>query len=67
MLTRHLFPLIVDGERILNVSSSLARMTLPGYRLYAATKGAEPPAHWLISPKLNFGQYWVCCTWRPLS
>ena len=40
LLTRHLLPLIADGGRILNVSSSLTRMTLPSYGLYAATKGA---------------------------
>jgi len=39
-LTQALLPLIVDGGRILNVSSGLARFTLPGYSAYAATKGA---------------------------
>ena len=39
-LTQKLLPLIVDGGRILNVSSGLARFTLPGYSAYAATKGA---------------------------
>jgi NAD(P)-dependent dehydrogenase (short-subunit alcohol dehydrogenase family) len=29
-LTRHLLPLIADGGRILNVSSGLARISLPG-------------------------------------
>ena len=39
-LTQALLPLIADGGRILNVSSGLARFTLPGYAAYAATKGA---------------------------
>jgi NAD(P)-dependent dehydrogenase (short-subunit alcohol dehydrogenase family) len=39
-LTQALLPLIVDGGRILNVSSGLARFTLPGYSAYAAAKGA---------------------------
>lgn len=38
-LTQKLLPLIADGGRILNVSSGLARFTLPGYAAYAATKG----------------------------
>ncbi len=39
-LTQRLLPLIADGGRILNVSSGLARFTLPGFSAYAATKGA---------------------------
>ena len=39
-LTQCLLPLLADGGRILNVSSGLARFTLPGYAAYAATKGA---------------------------
>jgi NAD(P)-dependent dehydrogenase (short-subunit alcohol dehydrogenase family) len=39
-LTQKLLPLIADGGRILNVSSGLARFTLPGYSAYAAMKGA---------------------------
>lgn len=38
-LTQTLLPLIVDGGRILNVSSGLARFSLPGYAAYAAMKG----------------------------
>lgn len=38
-LTQRLLPLIADGGRILNVSSGLARFTLPGYAAYAAMKG----------------------------
>jgi NAD(P)-dependent dehydrogenase (short-subunit alcohol dehydrogenase family) len=38
-LTQALLPMIVDGGRILNVSSGLARFTLPGFSAYAATKG----------------------------
>jgi len=33
-------PLIADGGRIINVSSGLARFSLPGYAAYAAMKGA---------------------------
>ncbi|MBE1159838.1 SDR family NAD(P)-dependent oxidoreductase [Dyella acidiphila] len=39
-LTQTLLPLIVDGGRILNISSGLARFSLPGYSAYAAMKGA---------------------------
>jgi NAD(P)-dependent dehydrogenase (short-subunit alcohol dehydrogenase family) len=38
-LTQTLLPLIVDGGRVLNVSSGLARFSLPGYAAYAAMKG----------------------------
>lgn len=39
-LTQKLLPLITDGGRIVNVSSGLARFTLPGFSAYAAMKGA---------------------------
>jgi NAD(P)-dependent dehydrogenase (short-subunit alcohol dehydrogenase family) len=39
-LTQRLLPMIVDGGRILNVSSGLARMTFPGAAAYAANKAA---------------------------
>jgi len=39
-LTQRLLPLIADGGRILNVSSGLARFSLPGYAAYATMKGA---------------------------
>jgi NAD(P)-dependent dehydrogenase (short-subunit alcohol dehydrogenase family) len=39
-LTQTLLPLIKDGGRIVNVSSGLARFSLPGYSAYAAMKGA---------------------------
>jgi NAD(P)-dependent dehydrogenase (short-subunit alcohol dehydrogenase family) len=39
-LTQKLLPLIADGGRIVNISSGLARFTLPGYAAYASTKGA---------------------------
>lgn len=38
-LTQRLLPLIRDGGRILNVSTGLARFTLPGYAAYATMKG----------------------------
>src|SRR5690606_34106481 len=38
-LTQALLPLLADGGRILNVSSGLARFSLPGYAAYAAMKG----------------------------
>jgi len=40
LLTQRLLPLLRDGGRVLNVSSGLARFTLPGYAAYAAVKGA---------------------------
>ncbi|GAB2179912.1 SDR family oxidoreductase [Denitratisoma sp. agr-D3] len=38
-LTQHLLPLIADGGAILNVSTGLARFTVPGYAAYATMKG----------------------------
>jgi NAD(P)-dependent dehydrogenase (short-subunit alcohol dehydrogenase family) len=38
-LTQKLLPLIADGGRIVNISSGLARFSLPGYGAYAAMKG----------------------------
>ena len=39
-LTQKLLPLMIDGGRILNISSGLARFTLPGSSAYASVKGA---------------------------
>jgi NAD(P)-dependent dehydrogenase (short-subunit alcohol dehydrogenase family) len=39
-LTQKLLPLLADGGRILNISSGLARFTVPGASAYAAMKGA---------------------------
>jgi NAD(P)-dependent dehydrogenase (short-subunit alcohol dehydrogenase family) len=39
-LTQNLLPLLNDGARIINISSGLARFSLPGYGAYAAMKGA---------------------------
>ncbi|GFE62846.1 SDR family NAD(P)-dependent oxidoreductase [Geobacter sp. AOG2] len=38
-LTQRLLPLIKDGGRIVNISSGLARFSLPGYSAYGAMKG----------------------------
>lgn len=40
LLTQRLLPLIADGGRIINVSSGLARMTMPGSAAYGAMKAA---------------------------
>jgi len=39
-LTQKLLPLLNDGGRIVNISSGLARFSLPGSSAYAAMKGA---------------------------
>ena len=39
-LTQKLLPLIKDGGHIVNLSSGLARFSLPGYSAYASAKGA---------------------------
>lgn len=39
-LTQKLLPLISDGGRIVNISSGLTRIILPGYAAYASMKGA---------------------------
>ncbi len=38
-LTQALLPLLAEGARVLNISSGLARFSLPGYAAYAAMKG----------------------------
>ena len=38
-LSQKLLPLIADGGRILNVSTGLARFSLPGYAAYGTVKG----------------------------
>ncbi|GAB0112595.1 SDR family NAD(P)-dependent oxidoreductase [Acidisoma sp. C75] len=38
-LTQTLLPLLADGGRIINVSSGLARFSMPGYAAYATMKG----------------------------
>ena len=39
-LTQKALPLLADGGRIVNISSGLARFSMPGYAAYAAMKGA---------------------------
>lgn len=39
-LTQKLLPNIVDGGRILNISTGLTRFTIPGFSAYAVMKGA---------------------------
>jgi NAD(P)-dependent dehydrogenase (short-subunit alcohol dehydrogenase family) len=39
-LTQKLLPLMNDGGRIINLSSGLARFSIPGYSAYASMKGA---------------------------
>lgn len=39
-LTQKLLPLMIDGGRIINISTGLARFALPGYSAYASMKGA---------------------------
>ncbi len=39
-LTQALLPLMVDGGRVVNLSSGLTRTSFPGYAVYAAVKGA---------------------------
>ncbi len=39
-LTQKLLPLMANGGRIINISSGLARFSLPGYSAYASMKGA---------------------------
>ena len=40
LLTQALLPVLADGGRIINVSSGLTRITMPGSAAYAAAKGA---------------------------
>jgi NAD(P)-dependent dehydrogenase (short-subunit alcohol dehydrogenase family) len=39
-ITQKALPLINDGGRIVNISTGLARFSMPGYAAYAAMKGA---------------------------
>ncbi|CEG08907.1 Enoyl-[acyl-carrier-protein] reductase [NADPH] FabL [Afipia felis] len=60
-LTQTLLPLIADGGRIINLSSGLARFSLPGFSAYGATKGAiEVLTHYLakeLGPRRSYRQY----------
>ncbi|MCB0805327.1 MAG: SDR family NAD(P)-dependent oxidoreductase, partial [Bacteroidales bacterium] len=40
LLTQKALPLLQDGGRIINISTGLARFSLPGYSAYASMKGA---------------------------
>jgi NAD(P)-dependent dehydrogenase (short-subunit alcohol dehydrogenase family) len=40
LLSQAVLPMLRDGAAILNISSGLARFSLPGYAAYAAAKGA---------------------------
>ncbi|TWH09373.1 Dehydrogenases with different specificities (related to short-chain alcohol dehydrogenases) [Pseudoxanthomonas taiwanensis J19] len=40
LLTQALLPLLADGGRILNISSGLARFSMPGTSAYGSMKGA---------------------------
>ncbi len=49
-LTQKLLPLMVDGGRIINISSGLTRFSGPGMSVYAATKGAiEVLTHYMAA------------------
>ena len=39
-LTQKVLPLLQDGGRVINISSGLARVSLPGFSAYGAAKGA---------------------------
>lgn len=39
-LTQKLLPMLKDGSKIVNISSGLARFSMPGYAAYAMMKGA---------------------------
>lgn len=39
-LTQQILPLIEDGGRVINISTGLARFSIPGYAAYAAMKSA---------------------------
>src|SRR5438128_480968 len=51
-LTQRLLPLIAAGGRIVNVSSGLARFSLPGYAAYAVMKGGVERLTRYLSVKL---------------
>jgi len=50
-LTQKLLPIIADGGRIVNLSSGLARVALPGFAVYGALKGCDRGAHALSLAK----------------
>jgi NAD(P)-dependent dehydrogenase (short-subunit alcohol dehydrogenase family) len=53
-LTQKLLPLLADGGRIVNVSSGLARFTLPGYAAYGAMKGGIEVLTRYMAKELGF-------------
>lgn len=55
-LTQRLLPLIKDGGRIVNLSSGLARFTLPGYSAYASMKGAIEVLTRYMAKELGYRQ-----------
>jgi NAD(P)-dependent dehydrogenase (short-subunit alcohol dehydrogenase family) len=58
-LTQRLLPLIKDGGRIVNISSGLARFSLPGFSAYAAMKGAvrdNPELNRMIASQTALGR-----------
>ncbi|HEY0960993.1 MAG TPA: SDR family oxidoreductase [Pseudomonadales bacterium] len=52
-LSQALLPLMTDGGRILNVSSGLTRMTLPGFSAYAMMKAAVETMSSYIAKELG--------------
>ncbi len=54
-LTQKLLPLIADGGRIVNISSGLARVALPGYSVYACAKAATEVLTRFLALETDFG------------
>src|SRR3546814_9265603 len=55
-LTQTLLPLMADGGRIVNISSGLARFTLPGHSAYAAMKGGVEVLTRYMAKELEIGR-----------
>ena len=64
-LTQKAIPYLNDGGRIVNISSGLARFSLPGMSAYAIMKGAIEVFTRYLAKELgekNNGEYY--CSWR---
>jgi NAD(P)-dependent dehydrogenase (short-subunit alcohol dehydrogenase family) len=70
-LTQKLLPLINDGGRIVNISSGLARFSMPGSSAYGAMKGAVEVLTRYLAKELGSRGYassgWGACRLQPFS
>jgi 3-oxoacyl-[acyl-carrier protein] reductase len=52
LTTREALKNFNDGGTVINVSSTVTRLAIPGSSIYSGTKGAKPPRPWAASASL---------------